>query len=531
MINRLEIHDVWNELVPAWKMVWQDCHDIERWAVFMLHCDRLLAQARDQGIEDLEDALAPLVELLADVKDPDEDHRNTVDFLLPKVFAAVRDACALVPKRGRASSLTDDNSPPLVVMLTPNQAEVEDLLLQMEHYGYTFKVFSNYQLGMQCAERLHAAAVVMEIGDGSDPLFSELAERLRANDLKWFAMARSGQFSLRLQAVRLGASGFLLEPLTVNALVDAIDPLAYQAKEDPYRVMILDDSVTVLASIKKSLENIPNLTLRAIRQPDLVLETLLDFSPDVLLLDFHMEGCNGLEVAKIIRQSKSFESIPIVYLTSETSQTIQLEAMRHGGDDFLTKPISQVQLVNVVVSKAERYRGLRKLMVEDSLTGLFNHVKTKALLQQALWQGERQHQQVCYAILDIDFFKKVNDSYGHTVGDHVLKTLARYLKQRVRRADVVGRYGGEEFVVVFFDATIDQALERLNSIREGFSQIYHSYDSGIFSVTFSAGLANFPAYSNMMELMVAADNALYCAKRNGRNRIELAPGLDSCPTN
>ncbi|MBS1210736.1 MAG: diguanylate cyclase, partial [Proteobacteria bacterium] len=261
---------------------------------------------------------------------------------------------------------------------------------------------------------------------------------------------------------------------------------------------------------------------RAIRQPDLVLETLLDFSPDVLLLDFHMQGCNGLEVAKIIRQNKAFESIPIVYLTSETSEAVQLEAMRHGGDDFLTKPISQAQLVNTVISKAERYRGLRKLMVEDSLTGLFNHVKTKALLQQALLQGERQKLPVCYAILDIDFFKRVNDTYGHTVGDRVLKTLARYLKQRLRRVDVVGRYGGEEFVVVFFDATLEQAVERLNSIREGFAQIYHAYDEGIFSVTFSAGLAHYPSYTNMMELMVAADNALYAAKRAGRNRVVAA---------
>ena len=523
MLNRLEIHDTWNEVVPAWKMVWQACHDLERWAAFMLQCDRLLALAREQGLSELEEALRPLMVLLANVKEPGERQKSAVDLLLPHVFAIVRDVCGPTPQRAAAASQSDDEDAlPLVVMLTPDTNSVQDLLLQMEHYGYAFRVFSDYRQGLQAALTQKAVAVVMEIGDGVTPGLVKFAEQIGRKGMKWFAMSRKGDFALRLQAVRHGAQGFFLEPLTINALVDAVDPLAYMAKEDPYRVLALDDSATVLASIRKALEQLPNLSLRVIRQPELVLETLLDFSPDVLLLDFHMQGCNGLEVAKIIRQNKAFESIPIVYLTSETSQDVQLEAMRYGGDDFLTKPISQTQLVNAVISKAERYRGLRKLMVEDSLTGLFNHVKTKALLQQALLQGERQEMPVCYAILDIDHFKRVNDTYGHTVGDRVLKTLARYLKQRLRRADVVGRYGGEEFVVVFFDATQEQAMERLDSIREGFGQIYHAYDEGIFSVTFSAGMAHFPTYTNMMELMVAADNALYAAKRGGRNRVQLA---------
>lgn len=522
MINRLEIHDAWNELVPAWKMVWLASHELERWAAFMLHCDRLLALAREQGLSELEEALRPLMVLLANVKEPGETQKSAVDLLLPHIFAVVRDVCSPAPRRAMAMAQPDDDALPLVVMLTSDTASVQDLLLQMEHYGYAFKVFSDYRQGLQSAISLRAVAVVMEVSDGMDARLAGVAEQINRSGVKWFAMSRKGDFALRLQVVRHGAQGFFLEPLTINSLVDAVDPLAYTAKEDPYRVLALDDSATVLASIQKALEQLPNLTLRAIRQPELVLETLLDFSPDVLLLDFHMQGCNGLEVAKIIRQNKAFESIPIIYLTSETSEAVQLEAMRYGGDDFLTKPISQAQLVNTVISKAERYRGLRKLMVEDSLTGLFNHVKTKALLQQALLQGERQELPVCYAILDLDHFKHVNDTYGHTVGDRVLKTLARYLKQRLRRADVVGRYGGEEFVVVFFDASQEQALERLNSIREGFSQIYHAYDEGIFSVTFSAGVAHYPTFTNMMELMVAADNALYTAKRGGRNRVGVA---------
>lgn len=524
MTKRRDIHDAWNEMVLAWKMVWQASHDLEFWAAFMLHCDRLHGLAREQGLVELEVALRPLLGMLAGLADPGEAQKSQADLLLPNVFAAVRDACSLTPRRKQSDLTIGENEGlPLVIVLTPEVESMAELLLQMENYGYSFRVFSDFMGGMQFALAQRAVTVLIDLPALVDLQTRALIRQANQAGLKWFAMSQQGDFHLRLQAVRLEAQGFFQLPLTVSTLVDALDPLAYPAREEPYRVMILDDSATVLASVKKALEPMPNLSLRAIREPDRVLETLLDFSPDVLLLDFHMQDCTGLEVAKIIRQNKAFESIPIVYLTSETSVEIQLEAMRHGGDDFLTKPISQAQLVNTVMAKAERYRSLRKMMVEDSLTGLFNHVKTKALLQQALLQGERQALPVCYAILDIDHFKRVNDSYGHAVGDRVLRTLARYLKQRLRRSDVVGRYGGEEFAIVFFDATLEQAEERLNSIREGFSRIYHAYDEGIFSVTFSAGLAHFPAYTHLMELMVAADTALYAAKRAGRNRVGRAP--------
>lgn len=524
MFNRRDIHDSWNELVLGWKMVWQDVGDLELWAAFMLHCDRLNALARQQGLVELESALEPLLTIMEglDLDHVGESARAEIDRLLPGIFAAVREACGPAPRRNTAQLAPGEDRLPLVVVLSRHPENLEELLMQVEHYGYVLKVFSDFPTGLLFAITQRAAALVVEIEAKVDAYLADLIRQATEAGIKWFAMSPYGDFQLRLQAVRLHAQGFLMQPLTVNALVDAIDPLTFSSRDEPFRVMIVDDSVTVLASIQKALESQPNLSFRAVRQPELVLETMMDFAPDVLLLDFHMQECNGLEVAKIIRQNKAFESIPLIYLTSETSEAIQLEAMRNGGDDFLTKPISQAQLVNTVISKAERYRSLRKLMVEDSLTGLFNHVKTKALLQQSLLQAERQNFEVCYAILDIDHFKKVNDTYGHTVGDRVLRSLARYLKQRLRKADIVGRYGGEEFAIVFVDASIEQAKERLDAIREGFGRIYHAYDDGIFSVSFSAGLARYPDYVTMMDLMVAADQALYAAKRAGRNCIALA---------
>ncbi|WP_018607023.1 GGDEF domain-containing response regulator [Uliginosibacterium gangwonense] len=522
MINRSELHSAWNALVVAWKVVWQASSDIERWAAFMPHCDRLMGLARAHGLTELETTLEPLLQLLANLESPTEQEKSAVDRFLATVFVVVRRIMSPDYQQQIVPRPEDEYALPTIVMLTKLPESMHEMLLQMEHYGYQFRSFTDYGQGVQYALAHRAIAVVADLPAGVLAEHKPLVDDLSNGGIKWFCLSAKGDFALRLKAVRCGAQGFFISPLTVNVLVDAVDPLAYATKDEPYRVLILDDSQTVLTSIQRTLEQFPSINLRTLRTPQHILDALLDYSPDVLLLDFHMDGCNGLEVARIIRQNKAFESIPIVFLTSETSEEVQLEAMRNGGDDYLTKPISQAQLVNTVVSKAERYRGLRKLMVEDSLTGLYNHVKTKTLLQQSLLLAERQGVPVSYAILDIDYFKKVNDNYGHTVGDKVLKTLARYLKQHVRKADVVGRYGGEEFVVVFFSTSAESARDKLNKIRDGFSKIYHAYDEGIFSVTFSSGVAEYPSYSNMMELVVAADEALYISKREGRNRITIA---------
>lgn len=516
MVNRVEIHALWSALVQAWKLIWLAPDDAARWAMFSANCDRLLSLVRQQGLESIDKALSPLSERLKSVDRLGEDDKAAVDLLLPGVFAAVREVCSDNWHRDGPSVA---EGLPLVVMLARSANAWEELAPQLEQLGYALRGFTNYREGMQKAISKRAIAVLIEVGSDADASVMGLVDELNRYGPKWFAFSESSSFELRLEAVRHASQGFFVQPLQAPLLADALDPLAFKEKEEPYRVLVLDDSATVLASIRKALFPFSSIHVETLRQPPQILDVLRDFSPDVLLLDFHMDGCNGLEVAKIIRQNKAFESIPIVYLTAETSESIQLEAMRNGGDDFLSKPISQTQLVNAVISKAERYRGLRRLMVEDSLTGLYNHVKTKALLQQAMLLADRNKGSVSYAILDIDHFKRVNDTWGHAVGDKVIRALARFLRQQVRQTDVIGRYGGEEFVVVFYDTPAEGAYEKLDAMRQAFAEIQHLSEGNSFSVTFSAGIASYPPNTGMAELMASADEALYAAKRGGRNRV------------
>jgi diguanylate cyclase (GGDEF)-like protein len=158
-------------------------------------------------------------------------------------------------------------------------------------------------------------------------------------------------------------------------------------------------------------------------------------------------------------------------------------------------------------------------MSQDSLTGLLKHAMAKDRLAQEVDRANRQGKTLVVAI---DHFKKVNDDWGHLMGDHVIKTLAQLLRQRLRRQDSVGRYGGEEFVLILPDCSLDDAQRLLHDIRLRFAEVQFGGHEKGFSVTFSAGIASNEHLRQAEELLAAADAAMYEAKRGGRNQVRRA---------
>ena len=160
-------------------------------------------------------------------------------------------------------------------------------------------------------------------------------------------------------------------------------------------------------------------------------------------------------------------------------------------------------------------------MVRDSLTGLYNHTHTLQLLEDARYRAQRDGQPLSFAMLDIDFFKKVNDNYGHPMGDRVIKSLALFLKQRLRKSDLIGRYGGEEFAVVMPNTDAKTAAHVLDEVRRRFAEIHYPAQPQDLSCTFSAGIAELSSDLDSKNLSKQADEALYVAKHGGRNRVAM----------
>ncbi len=337
-------------------------------------------------------------------------------------------------------------------------------------------------------------------------------------------ISSQGSLANRLSAVRAGSSAYFVKPLNMTELCSTLSLLTSAVKPEPYRIMIVDDEPQLAEFHALILQEAGMITL-TVNDPLQVMSPLIEFKPDLILMDMYMPGCNGMELAKAIRQIGAYFSIPIVYLSSETDIDKQFQAMQIGGDAFLTKPIEPQRLVSSVVARAERMKIIRSYMVRDSMTGLFNHTTTKELLDSAIALAQRKQEEVCFAMIDVDKFKGVNDTYGHPIGDRVLIALARLIRQRVRKADTVGRFGGEEFAVILPGCSITEAVSLLNEVRESFAAVIFQAKDETFSCTFSCGVAPLNLYGDATALNAGADEALYAAKGGGRNLVVAAKGI------
>lgn len=423
-------------------------------------------------------------------------------------------------------SLQEMRSFSLIYLVDDDPVLAETLAAQVRHFGYSIRCFTRLRDLSSALEKQMPTAILMDI------IFpeGELAgiETIRAlqqqhnNQLPVFFLSMRDDVETRLRAIRSGGKNYFVKPVDIGALVDALDKTIVSAdSEEQFRVLIVDD-VEIQAKINAMHLARAGIASKIVTNPYDVLNALEDYLPDLLLLDLYMPECTGLELAQVIRQMKAFVSLPIVYLSAETDREKQLVAVGLGGDDFLTKPIKPDHLVTAVRSRIERYRQLRALMLRDSLTGLFNHTSVRERLGQELVRTARTNQPLALAMIDIDHFKQVNDIHGHATGDRVLKALTHILVRRLRQSDIIGRYGGEEFIVILPGTDEDTALCVMNELRDGFSQVHHNGERGEFCVTFSCGVAVYPTYQSPTAISEAADRALYSAKAQGRNRVVLA---------
>ncbi len=415
----------------------------------------------------------------------------------------------------------------LVYMAESDPLVLKSTSEQMRRFGFSVKTFASPE-GLLAASRLEApCAVVMGAEFPQDERAGIRAavefKKLHGQAPVIFTANRS-DLTFRIETVRAGGDAYFTKPVDVHGLIDKLEALTKGAESsDPYRILIVEDDPG-LAEFFSVILRRAGMETRSVTDPLTVMGPLVEFNPDLILMDMYMPGCDGIELAKAVRQMEAYLSIPIVFLSSETDITKQLAAMRMGGDDFLTKPIEQTHLISSVGIRAERMRIIRSFMDRDALTGLLNHTKTKEACEMAVERARRGNGSLVFAMIDIDKFKAVNDTYGHLVGDRVILSLSRFLQQRLRKTDVIGRYGGEEFAVVLLDSDLDAAEKRFDGIRGGFSEIRHEAGGREFSVTVSCGIAAFPCFGDSKLLCNAADEALYEAKRSGRNRLVAARG-------
>lgn len=246
--------------------------------------------------------------------------------------------------------------------------------------------------------------------------------------------------------------------------------------------------------------------------------------PDLVLLAEALPDADGVTFAKLLRQDPRFHLVPLVLVGPAGGIADKIAALRAGADDFLAHPVDESLLLQLVVSRAERGRQLRELVHRDGLTGLLNHATLLAELEIAVEFARRSGSGFALLIVDVDHFRRVNDRYGHLVGDQVLVHIGSLMRSHVRASDLVGRYGGEEFGLILRGCTPEGAAHVAHKIQEIIAaQPAETRDGSVIPVTVSVGGAVYLHHGETaFEIGHAADKALHAAKTEGRDRVVFA---------
>lgn len=412
----------------------------------------------------------------------------------------------------------------LIYVLEDDLDIAEEVCMTLRHFGHQVEHFATIaaaetEVVRRAPDFMICDIMFIEEGREAPEAVMILQQHLPAPIPVIFVSTRT-DFDAYHAAVKAGAVGYFVKPLDIIRLVDCFEHYLDRNRSAPHRVLIIDDDLA-LAEHYKLVLNAAGIHVQISNNPQVIFELLQDFHPDLILLDINMPGCNGIELAQVIRLNQDWLRVPITYLSSEQDVEKRALALARAGDDFLSKPLNDRELVSAVTTRAARSRQLSEALDRDSLTGLLKHSRIKEQVDIELSRTVRGGGDLSVVMLDLDHFKQINDTYGHPAGDKVIKAIAHLLRQRLRKTDAVGRYGGEEFVAVLPRCGRDEAVMLMEDVRRRFREIsFSAGDDRTFNVTLSAGIAAYrPDMERADQLLQEADAALYRAKSEGRNKV------------
>ncbi|MGO4893501.1 diguanylate cyclase [Flavobacterium sp. W21_SRS_FM6] len=387
-------------------------------------------------------------------------------------------------------------------------------------FGFVITHYSSVQQLKKGLESTSYRLVLLDLAtpETDNTEVFNLAKTLTQYDTDVFILSSHDSFDARLFSVRAEVNDFLLKPVNITSLVSKIRKNFKIDLIRPYKILLLDDQAAVGVFYKTLLES-QGIDVLVLTQANQIMTSLESFHPDIFLLDMHMPEINGFEVAKLIRQQAKYDYVPVIFLTADNDIMSKIAALEAGADDVIPKDTSPELILRQLDSRIQRSQQIRFAASRDSLTGVLNHGQIMEAASHAMRMASRHIKPIVVVMIDLDNFKKVNDTYGHIGGDKVLVSLGQLIQQSIRETDYVGRYGGEEFLVVFSDADSATIERKMNNILTAFQAINFTVNEFDFTCSFSAGLASSENYDKLSELIGAADAALYQAKGAGKKQI------------
>ena len=309
-------------------------------------------------------------------------------------------------------------------------------------------------------------------------------------------------------------------------------------QEGRHTILVADDEPINRSLIQRRLERAGYHVLTA-RNGQEAVEKARASLPDLVILDVMMPEMDGLEACRLIKDDPATHDIPVIFLSARDETDVKVSGLSLGANDYISKPFKAEELLarvdvamrlkrerdqlrtNVQEARAHAEIAQERAMT-DALTGLLNRYGLQRVLAHEHAEARRYQRPLSCLMIDLDNFKTINDTYGHSAGDTALQQVSSILTDVVRRSDMVFRYGGEEFLVLLPETELEGATALAEKIRGAAAARLFGDGEQVFHLTLSAGAANLFDHESGNDMIARADVALYQAKEQGRNRVEVA---------
>ncbi|WP_255298620.1 diguanylate cyclase [Brevibacillus dissolubilis] len=399
--------------------------------------------------------------------------------------------------------------------------------------GMLEQFLDQYQHGQDVAVAQQIYRIIHSM-KGSAPIFGfarigKLAETM-VQPWEWTQEGKPGPLHMEVdELVMMTAEARLHIQMEYDIIHDELhedetgeDPEQRIQDRKQFRLLLVDDDDTLRFFLAQRLQA-EGYQVDEASNVTAAKKLLRENVYDLITLDLMMHPESGYVLFDFLKEDPTFKWIPLIVLSGREDVKDKVRCYRLGADQYMTKPFHYEELEAGIYRLLTRSRHFEQLAFRDALTGVFNRRYFDHQLQLELEKMERSPAVISLAFLDIDRFKRINDEYGHSIGDLVLQGLGHRLQQELRNHDLLARYGGEEFVVAFPNTSGEMALRIMERVLQKIRQEPIVQAEGeSFYITFSAGVAEWTAGISMAEWLQQADDAMYRAKQEGRNQVKLA---------
>ena len=441
---------------------------------------------------------------------------------LSELLIAMRQELAQATQ-GKVPDFLSVDEQPLLLIVEQDKSLSEQFLRETKNWKMRCEVVRDSNVAREWISRKRPEALLLDlagkaIADKELTLLGELSACTPPVPVMIF-QARDNLVE-RVKISRLGGRGFFPKTMSPERVLEAITQILQRVSRTETKILAVDDDSLILKALHHMLEPW-GIKVFTLEEPLQFWTTLEAVTPDLLILDLEMPHISGLELCQVVRSDRRWAELPILFLTVHQDAATMQQVFTVGADDYVSKPIVLPELLARIFNRLERSQLLRTRVETDALTGINNRYRFTQELTKLLQLAKRCSQTLCFALLDIDSLQQINDRYGHSVGDLVLSRLGKLLQKNFPSEDLVGRWGGAEFVVGMYGMTYDEGVSRLSELLETLHQEPLSLNNDLrLTVTFSAGVVQYPQNGDrVQELYQAAKALLVKAKARGGDRI------------